>query len=304
MKADRTKQGTIFNIQKYSINDGPGIRTTVFFKGCPLRCKWCSNPESQLADKQVVWDKKKCLNCHHCIGICPVEAISYDGSAGIRIDHTRCVGCGRCTQECPGKALKTEGETRTVEEVILEVLKDRDFYEESGGGMTLSGGEIMLQPGFAIELLKAAKEEGLHTCIETTGYTDSETFSNVIEHVDLILMDMKHYDTSRHKQGTGVGNERITENMKMAVMKGKEVLPRIPVIPGFNDLLEDAEGLAAHLINMNIRRCQLLPFHQFGENKYRLLGLKYEYEGTDALHREELEDYIQVFINKGINAFF
>ena len=304
MTADRTRTGRIFNIQKFSINDGPGIRTRVFFKGCPLRCKWCSNPESQLTRIQILWDRSKCLNCHHCISICPADAIRCEDNNTIRISHDKCTGCKLCAQQCPGKALTTEGEVRSIDDILQTVLQDRDFYEESGGGITLSGGEIMLQPDFARELLKAAKEEKLDTCIETTGFTSEKIFLSVIEYVDHILFDMKHYDSDKHLNGTGVGNQLITENMKKAVILGKDILPRIPVIPGFNDSTEDAAGLADHLLKIGIKRCQLLPFHQFGENKYHLLGMTYQFEGVDALHKEELDDYINVFTDKGVSAFF
>ena len=301
-QADRTKKGTIFNIQKYSVNDGPGIRTVVFFKGCPLRCRWCSNPESQSAKVQILWDHKKCIHCLHCMQICPVKAISNTDDR-IRIDHGKCIGCQKCVRECPGYALTSEGETKDIQEILDVVLQDVAFYEESGGGITLSGGEVMVQPDFAAELLKAAREEGLHTCIETTGFTSKETFSKVIENVDYILMDMKHADPVKHRNGTGVSNEIIIENMKYAISTGKQVLPRIPVIPGFNDTVEDAEKIADLLLETGADRCQLLPFHQFGENKYELLGLEYEYKNENAYHREDLEDYLKIYTDKGIKAF-
>ncbi len=302
-RADRTIQGTVFNIQKFSVNDGPGIRTVVFLKGCPLRCKWCANPESQLAKVQVLWDHKKCVQCRHCTQICPVQAVSYEEDR-IHIDHQKCIACKKCVLECPGKALKTEGETKNVQEVIDVVMQDEVFYEESGGGITLSGGEMLAQPQFSMELLKAAKEEGLHTCCETTGYADPAVFEKVIENLDYILFDMKHWDPIKHKEGTGVTNELPVCNMKKAVSGGKEVLPRIPVIPGFNDSLRDAEELAELLKDIGIDKCQLLPFHQFGENKYDLLHQEYAYHNVNALHKEDLEDYLQRFIDHGIKAYF
>ncbi|MCR5794029.1 MAG: glycyl-radical enzyme activating protein [Solobacterium sp.] len=303
MTADRTKTGILFNIQKFSVNDGPGIRTVVFFKGCPLRCRWCSNPESQLTKVQVLWDQKKCIHCHHCIGTCPVQAVSLNAN-NIHIDHMRCTSCLQCVGECPAHALKAEGETKTVQEVIDTVMQDEVFYEESGGGITLSGGEMLSQPAFAKELLKAAKEEGLHTCCETTGYAKPEVFAGVIEDLDSILFDMKHWDSGMHKEYTGVHNELIIENMKYAASKGKDVLPRIPVIPGFNDSLQDAEQFARLLQETGITKCQLLPFHQFGENKYSLLDIEYAYKDISALHREDLLDYLQVLKDRDIDAFF
>lgn len=302
-KADRTKSGTIFNIQKFSVNDGPGIRTTVFFKGCPLHCRWCANPESQLSKVQILWNQKSCVNCHHCMEICPKKAITLKENR-IQINHTLCDGCKKCILECPGKALEAEGERKTVKEIMQVVLQDWDFYEESGGGLTISGGEILFQPDFACELLLAAKEERLHTCCETTGFARTEIFDRVMEHVDYILFDMKHWNSEKHIDGTGVSNELPLLNMQRALASGKTVLPRIPVIPDFNDSLKDAEAFSETLHRIGAEKCQLLPFHQFGENKYHLLGQNYAYENQPSLHREDLEDYLSVFLVNNIHAFF
>lgn len=302
-KADYKKTGVVFNIQKFSVNDGPGIRTVVFFKGCPMHCRWCSNPESQLSEIQILWDQKKCTECHHCIDLCPSKAISLIQDH-IRVHAEKCIGCRQCVLECPGKALKSEGETKTVQKVLNVVLQDKDFYEESGGGITLSGGEFLSQPEFAAELLLASKENGLHTCCETTGFADPEIFNSVIKHLDSILFDMKHWNTGKHKEGTGVSNDLPLFNMKHAIQAGKEVLPRIPVIPGFNDSLEDAAGLADTLLEVGADKCQLLPFHQFGENKYDLLGQAYDYHDIPSMHREDLQDYLQTMVDHGIHAFF
>ncbi|MEE8808747.1 MAG: glycyl-radical enzyme activating protein [Lactimicrobium sp.] len=303
MSADRSKTGVVFNIQKFSVNDGPGIRTVVFVKGCPLHCAWCANPESQSTKVQVLWDRKECLHCHHCLQTCPKNAVFLQGES-IRIHHDLCDGCGICVKECPGHALSLEGERKSVGEVMKTVMQDLPFYEESNGGITLSGGEMLAQPAFAIELLKAANEDGINTCCETTGACDQKTFVDVITHVDYVLMDLKHYDARKHKQYTGVSNENILANMKAAIAMGKDVLPRIPVIPGFNASLDDARGLCEALKQVGAQRCQLLPFHQFGENKYAMLGKAYAYENVKALHAEDLQDYQKVFLDHEINAFF
>ena len=302
-KADRNKQGTIFNIQKFSVNDGPGIRTTVFFKGCPLRCRWCANPESQLTRPQVLWNSSGCMDCRHCMEVCPQKAISVHDDH-IYIHHTHCNGCGTCIKECPGKALELEGEWKTVNEILQVVLQDRDFYEESGGGLTISGGEILSQPSFACELLLAAKEEQLHTCCETTGFAAPEIFDRVTEYVDYLLFDMKHWNSRAHAEGTGVSNELPLLNMRRSIEKGKTVLPRIPVIPEFNDAPDDAIEFSKLLHEIGAKSCQLLPFHQFGENKYHLLNQTYAYENYPSLHREDLEAYRNVFAENNINAFF
>ena len=296
-------RGIVFNIQKFSVNDGPGIRTVVFLKGCPLRCKWCANPESQLVRAEIMWDEKKCVHCRHCIEVCPLQAVSARNGK-IIIDSSKCDGCGKCFHECPGKALKNEGELKTVREVMDTVMQDLPFYEESGGGITLSGGEMLAQPEFAVSLLKASKENNLHTCAETTGFAKQEVFASVIENLDLILFDVKHWNSEKHKEGTGVKNERILANLKYAIDQGKDVLPRIPVIPGFNDSIEDAANLARVIKEAGSTKCQLLPFHQFGENKYEQLGREYSYKDVTAYHREDLEEYRQTMIDCGINAFF
>ena len=303
MTADRTVTGTVFNIQKFSVNDGPGIRTVVFLKGCPLRCPWCANPESQTVQEQILWDRAKCLHCGHCEQICHLGAITTsDGK--ISVDHESCSVCGTCVHECPGRALKTEGERKTVQQVLDAVLQDLPFYEESGGGLTLSGGECLMQPLFSESLLLAAKEEGLHTSCETTGYAGQEVFRRILRHLDYVLFDMKHWDAEMHRQATGVSNELPLLNLRTTIETGKEVLPRIPVIPGFNDSLADAVGFSKRLREVGAERCQLLPFHQFGENKYDLLGKEYRYRGAPALHREDLEDYRLVFLDQGIQASF
>ncbi|MGM9942041.1 MAG: glycyl-radical enzyme activating protein [Bulleidia sp.] len=295
--------GTIFNIQKFSVNDGPGIRTTVFLKGCPLHCRWCANPESQMVRSQLFHDEKKCVHCMHCIETCPVHAVSLQDGR-VQISHLMCDACGKCIPECPGSALKKEGYETDVEHIMKEVMKDIDFYEESGGGMTISGGELFLQWEFAQALLKAAKDQGLHTCIETTGYTTQEILDQVVPYVDLVYFDVKHYDCGEHLKGTGVENTRILGNLKHLIETGKQVLPRIPVIPGFNAETADARGFADVLKQVGAARVQLLPFHQFGENKYDLLGKDYSYRDIPALHREDLQEYLEIMRNEGIDAFF
>ncbi|VTS12375.1 glycyl-radical enzyme activating protein [Streptococcus pseudoporcinus] len=256
-----TESGIVFNIQHFSIHDGPGIRTTVFLKGCPLRCPWCANPESQ---------KKQ-----------PEQMLKADG-----------------------QTYETVGEVKTVDMVIEEVLKDVDFYEESGGGLTLSGGEIFAQYEFAKAILKAAKEKGLHTAIETTAYAKHDQFVDLIQYVDFIYTDLKHYNQLRHRKMTGVANELIIKNIHYAFAIGKEIVLRIPVIPNFNDSLEDAQAFSELFNQLQINEVQLLPFHQFGENKYKLLGRDYQMAEVPAYHPEDLEDYRQVFLQHQIHCYF
>lgn len=253
------RTGRLFNIQKFSINDGPGIRTTVFFKGCPLQCRWCSNPESQNR---------------------------YASIADAMEDETYC------------------GRDYTVSEVMAEVLKDKPFYDQSGGGMTLSGGEVLQQAEFAEDLSDAAHEAGIHVAVETTGYAARERFRDFLPHVDLLLYDFKHYDRERHFEGTGVYNDVILENLRTAVAAGKEVIARIPVIPLFNSSLKVAASMADLLKEIGVKEVHLLPFHQFGEKKYQQLGVEYAMTGVKQLHPEVLGKYRQAYLDRGLDCSF
>lgn len=297
------EKGITFNIQKFSIHDGPGIRTTVFFKGCPLRCEWCSNPESQIKNVQILHDQSKCSYCLSCVAACPNGAITHEDNK-IIINEDKCVGCLTCVNSCPNRALSYEGDYQTIEEIVDICMQDIDFYEESGGGVTISGGEGMSQPDFLKKLIAELKKNSVHVAIETTGYVKKETFEELARELDLLLFDVKHYDREKHYNGTKVYNDLIVENLKWAIDNGIEVLPRIPVIPDFNDSLEDAEGLAKLLVEVGAKKVQLLPFHQFGEKKYELLNRNYKYKNKKALYPEDLEEYQKIFEDKGLNCFF
>lgn len=297
------EKGITFNIQKFSIHDGPGIRTTVFFKGCPLRCEWCSNPESQIKNVQILHDQSKCSYCLSCVAACPNGAITYEDNK-IIINEDKCVGCLTCVNSCPNRALSYEGDYQTIEEIVDICMQDIDFYEESGGGVTISGGEGMSQPEFLEKLIAELKKNSVHVAIETTGYVKKETFEELARELDLLLFDVKHYDREKHYNGTKVYNDLIVENLKWAIDNGIEVLPRIPVIPDFNDSSEDAEGLAKLLVEVGAKKVQLLPFHQFGEKKYELLNRNYKYKNKKALYPEDLEEYQKIFLDKGLNCFF
>ena len=296
-------KGIIFNIQKFSIHDGPGIRTTVFLKGCPLKCKWCANPESQMEKVQILYDSTKCIHCLSCVNSCPSQAIQHKDDK-IIIDHEKCTGCLTCANICPQKALENEGEYKEIKSVVDVCIQDIPFYEESGGGITISGGEGMSQPQFLKELIYELKKHKLHVAIETTGYIKSEIFQKLASMLDLLLFDVKHYDSNQHYLGTNVHNELIIENLKWAIKNNIEVLPRIPVIPDFNSSLDDAEGLSKLLIDVGAKRVQLLPFHQFGEKKYDLLNRQYTLKNKKALHPEDLNDYQKIFLDKGLDCFF
>lgn len=296
-------EGMIFNIQKFSLHDGPGIRTTVFFKGCPLRCRWCANPESQLHRIQLMHHEERCTKCLCCINQCQHQGIQFKNGK-IALDQTRCTGCLKCVSACIHHALSSEGEMKSVEEIVRICLQDKDFYLESGGGITISGGEGMAQPEFLKELVQRLKKEGLHVAIETTGFVNPDQFQELAGLFDLLLFDIKHYDSQCHQSQTGVDNTLILNNLYQALQRGINILPRIPVIPGFNDSLYDAEQFAVLLNNIGINQVQLLPFHQFGEKKYENLGIQYDYKNKKALHAEELKAYQKRFIKAGIDCFF
>ncbi len=296
------EKGLVFNIQKFSIHDGPGVRTTVFLKGCPLRCKWCSNPESQLDYVQILYDASKCVHCLSCLHTCPRQAITHDSR--IHIDTSKCVGCLSCVHNCLQEALSFEGEYKSVDDVVNVCLQDKDFYEESNGGVTISGGEGMSQPDFIRSLTSKLKEHHIHLAIETTGYIQPNIFQDLAPRFDLLLFDVKHYDSLKHFEGTGVYNDLIVSNLKWAIEQGIEVLPRIPVIPDFNDSLDDAKGIASLLKEVGAKRVQLLPFHQFGEKKYELLNRNYTYKNKKAFHNEDLIEYQQIFLDNDIDCFF
>lgn len=255
------RTGVVFNIQRFSLHDGPGIRTVVFLKGCPLLCPWCANPES----------------------INPGVEEFLDPDTG---------------------EVTPAGRTRTIEELLEACEADRVFFEESGGGVTLSGGEAMMQHAFAIEMLRRLQEVGIHTAMESTGHVATPVFERALEHLDYLLMDVKHHDRQEHKRWTGGYNDLPLRNLSRAVSRGIDICVRIPVIPGVNDTLQDARAFAALLRRLRVERVQLLPFHQFGERKYALLGRPYRMAGVAALHQEDLLDYRDLMRAEGVEARF
>lgn len=294
-------EGYLFNIQKFCLHDGPGIRTTVFFKGCNLRCRWCANPESQRQAAQLTLRAEKCTGCGACVPVCPVGARRLE-KGKLAVDAQCCSVCGLCAKECPAEAIGVEGKTMDMEQVLAEVMKDKVFYDRSGGGVTLSGGEVLLQRDFAVELARRLRQENIHVAVETAGAVASEAFSALLQETDYVLMDLKHYDSQAHRAGTGVGNEQILCNLRLLKESGVPFLVRIPVIPGFNDKYADAAAFARLLNELEIKKVQLLPFHRLGCHKYELLGWSYDYADTPSLRSEELERYGREFDRMGIEV--
>lgn len=292
--------GTVFDMQRFSLHDGPGIRTIVFLKGCPLHCRWCSNPESQNNSPIVMYKKSDCFKCGRCISVCKVGAISFDNET--HIDREKCTGCGECTNVCPSGALVLKGKTMTIQQAIKELKKDATIFRRSNGGVTLSGGEPLVQHEFASQLLLACKSQGWSTAIETTGFGSSEAIEKVIPYVDTVLLDIKHIDPYTHKKFTGISNEVILKNAKCISQITKTVV-RVPIIPGFNYSYKDIEDIAKFVKTLNnVDTIHLLPYHTFGENKYDLLGIEYTLDGLKRLSKEDLNEHKRIVESHGIKC--
>ncbi len=293
-------KGTVFDIQRYSIHDGPGIRTILFLKGCPLRCKWCSNPESQSYNPEVMYRKELCIGCGRCQKTCKVNAISSNNQYWV--DRSICTSCGECALVCPSGALVMKGKMMTVEEVIKEVKKDETQYYRSGGGVTLSGGETLTQPKFAKEVFKACKAQGWHTAIETEGYVTEDIVKDVMPYVDLALLDLKSFDTDLHKLFTNVNNDRIKKNARI-IQDITETVIRVPVIPGFNANEKEIGKIAEFAAGLpNVRELHILPYHNFGESKYECLGRTYEMHGTETPSNDFMLGLKKIVESYGLNC--
>ena len=268
----------IFNIQSYSIHDGPGIRVTVFEKGCPLRCIWCANPESNLAKPQLMTYHTRCTGCGRCVAACPKQAIRLiekDGKVFEFTDRNLCVDCGNCVAVCPADARELAGEEKTVRQVLDKVLQDKLFMDGSGGGMTISGGECLMHPEFTAALLYAAKQEGIHTAVESCSFASRNIIDHVFQYVDLALLDIKHMDTKKHQEYTGVPNEQILDNILHVYHDLKvPVFIRVPTIPGYNDSDENISAVARFVSERMGKDVEihLLPYHRMGESKNESLG--------------------------------
>jgi pyruvate formate lyase activating enzyme len=269
-------EGRIFDIKRYAIHDGPGIRTTVFLKGCPLKCPWCHNPEGISSRQQLAWRRERCRKCHDCVDACPEGAISF--SKGIlTLDETRCDDCGQCVSACCSHALELVGEDIEVGQLIEQVEKDIIFYDQSGGGVTFSGGEPFMQPDFLESTLGECRRREIHTVVDTSGYVDQETLSRVARDIDLFLWDLKIMDDEKHITWTGVSNRTILRNLKILSKLGKKVIIRVSLVPGINDDKQNVLDLGAFVASLdNIERVDVLPYHGAWVEKYKRLYRKKE----------------------------
>jgi pyruvate formate lyase activating enzyme len=263
------QSGSIFNIARYAIHDGPGIRTTVFFKGCPLDCLWCHNPESIAPETQIALYQNRCIRCGRCVEACPNGAIELL-PAGADTDMSLCRLCLKCAQVCSAEAREAVGRAMTVEQVMTEIERDIPFYDESGGGATFSGGEPLLQSAFLLELLEACARAGIHRAVDTSGHADRAVILEVARKTDLFLYDLKHMDSEVHRKYTGAGNERILENLELLAAAGAAIRVRFPLIPGINDDRDNVEKTGAFLQKLQrVDGIDILPYHDALHTKYR-----------------------------------
>lgn len=288
----------VFNIQKFSLHDGPGIRTAVFFKGCNLKCRWCSNPESQRPEIEVFTDTSVCTLCGACTAVCKNDA-RRAVNGRLLLDYDNCGCCLECKKVCKSYAVSLVGREYTLEEIMSEIKKDLVFYEQ-GGGVTLTGGEVFVQYDFAIELCKLLKYDNINIAVETSGFTSPDKFKNLAEFCDLIYIDLKHYDNEKHKDGTGVPIFPVLENIRWLAENDMDFIVRIPVIPNYNDSQRDAEGYAHRLAEMNVKHVQILPFHSLGAKKYEFLGKEYMYKDYSSLQKDDLEEYKNTLQSYGV----
>lgn len=269
------KYGLIFDIKKYAIHDGPGIRTVVFFKGCPLRCLWCHNPEGQNCQAELVFRQSRCIGCDECSRSCRREAISPVGKS-ISLDREKCVACGVCSLACPSEALSLAGKRMSADEIIKEIEKDAAFYEESKGGVTFSGGEPLFQPVFLSALLDECRERSIHTVVDTCGFAQYGVIDGIRDKVDLFLYDLKIMDDKEHREFTGASNQRVLGNLRKLAEEGSSIVISFPIIPGINDDDENVTRTAEFVSSMpNISQVNLLPYHKAGIEKYKNLGKSY-----------------------------
>ncbi len=286
---DSHLRGLIFDIQGYSVHDGSGCRTLVFLSGCPLRCTWCSNPEGQLLRPRAMYRFKKCVHTHYrCVEACPNKATTVSPEGAIEIDRSLCKNCGQCVEVCPNKAREISGKLMTVEEVLEEVKKDTLFYQNSGGGVTASGGEPTHQPEFLWHLFRRCQKSAIHTCLDTCGFVQTEALQRVLEHTNMVLYDIKHMDPVRHRELIGVDNRLILENARMVAAQGKPMIIRLPLIPGHNDSEQDIKALAEFMTELGLKRIDLLPYHSLGKEKYARLGLEYKLSDLKPHESEEV----------------
>lgn len=306
METSKKLKATIFNIQRFSLQDGPGIRTTVFFKGCPLKCIWCSNKESQNYFPEVAHRDSLCNGCENCLAECSKGAISISSNNkayNIKINRETCTNCGQCVDACKSGALQIYGKSRTVDEVFEIIKRDSLFYINSGGGVTASGGEPLEQADFLYQLFKNCQSVGIHTTLDTSGYANEADLIKILPVTNLVLFDLKLMNNDKHMEFTGRSNDQILKNARIIMDKGIEMIIRIPLLPGINDsdenLSETAKFVANHGKDVSLN---LLPYHRFGESKYKMLDCAYQLTSLISPTEEKLQNAINIFRSIGLHC--
>lgn len=287
-------KGVISDIQKFSIHDGPGIRTTVFLKGCPLKCRWCGNPETISHKPEIMFSADSCMGCEICLKTCPQGAIKAIPNQPLLRNQDLCIACGICAERCPKSALLLRGRSMSISELMTEIEKDMPFYKRSGGGVTLSGGEPFLQADFTKEVLKACTEKEIHTVVDTCGKTNWRSIEQSMEYIDLFLYDIKHLDPAVHKKGTTVSNELILENLTKLFKLGKNVLLSLPLIPGFNTSNEDIKQIGVFARDTGAKALRILPYHNYGRGKYLKIGKQYGLIDLQKLSQSKVDQVKQI----------
>ncbi len=302
IQSERRTTGLVFDIKKYAIHDGPGIRTTVFFKGCPLHCQWCQNPESWDKHPELGFRTGRCVRCGQCVEVCTRHATTFNNGQP-STDPDKCTLCGECVDACTAGAREIIGREMTVDEVITEVEKDAVFYEQSNGGVTFSGGEPLMQPDFLLALLNQCKTYGIHTAIDTSAYVEPQIIEKVADKTDLFLCDLKHMDSDMHERFTGVGNDLILDNIKRLSEAGKEIIIRIPVIPGFNDDQGNIEATGQFAASLpHISRIDLLPYNRGGKEKSARLSPDYKIMQAETPDDEKMSSIAEILEKYGFEV--
>lgn len=293
-------KGTLFDIKRFAIHDGPGIRTTVFLKGCPLRCQWCHNPEGQARGPELVVRENRCIGCRACLDVCPQGAISFDGALPVT-DRRLCTACGTCVEVCYAEARELAGQEMTVGEVLAEIARDIPFYDESGGGVTFSGGEPLYQFDFLLSLLRACAARGISAAVDTCGLCGWDQLDAMGEYTDLFLYDLKVMENGRHRELTGASNELILKNLQTLSQAGHNIILRVPVIPGVNDDAESVRQIGAFAAELPaLQRVDLLPYHATAEEKYRRLDMAYHLAGVSSPSAQRMAELAEIIRRFGL----